>query len=122
MPTIGYHADYGWGGGYNQYGNTSMYYPTYNYFAPEQAVLSAEQEAINKYSYYKQSLQDFANQSSYFDVASVGFEINQIALKPYMYYASEFSDYASLYRNLGSASNAFGRLATAAGVVGLALE
>lgn len=122
MPTIGYHADYGWGGGYNQYGNTNMYYPTYNYFAPEQAGLRAEQEAINKYSYYKQSLQDFSNQSSYFDVASVGFEINQIALKPYMYYASEFSEYTNLYRNLGNASRAMGTMGTIAGGVSLVVD
>ena len=45
MPSVGYSSDYGWGLGYNQNGNYNMYYPKYNYNAPQQAVIKAEANA-----------------------------------------------------------------------------
>jgi hypothetical protein len=37
MPTIGYSSNQGWGFGYSHNGNSNLYYPSYNYNAPEQA-------------------------------------------------------------------------------------
>ena len=45
MPSVGYSSYYGWGLGYNQNGNYDMYYPKYNYNAPQQAVIKAEANA-----------------------------------------------------------------------------
>ena len=87
----------------------------------QHAVITAETNARYEY-YYNQSVQNFANHSSYFDIAATGFEINQMALKPYLYYASEFSDYATLYRNLGNAGRMMGTLGTAAGVASLWID
>jgi hypothetical protein len=44
---FGYSADKGWGLGYSQNGNTNMYYPGYNYNAPEQAAAKAYDDAVN---------------------------------------------------------------------------
>ncbi len=60
--------------------------------------------------------------SNYFDVMSVGFTTNQMALKPYMSYMDDFTQFGKFTRSLGGASNAFGRMATATGVVGLGFE
>ena len=119
MPSFGYNSNYGWGLGYNQNGNTNMYYPTYNYNAPEQAVVKAEQNARDKYN---RSLQNFANQSSYFDIASAGFEINQMMLRPYMSYVGEFSDYASLSKNIGNAGRMAGTLGNIAAGASLVVD
>lgn len=94
-----------------------MYYPGYNYNAPEQAVVRAEQEARAKYT--NQLLNDFSNLDTYFDGASVGFELNQIALTPYMSNMDEFSQLGKFTRNLGGASRAAGALGTGAGGLSL---
>ena len=93
--------------------------PTYNYNAPEQAVVKAEQNARDKYN---RSLQNFANQSSYFDIASAGFEINQMMLRPYMSYVGEFSDYASLSKNIGNAGRMAGTLGNIAAGASLVVD
>ena len=87
----------------------------------QHAVITAETNARYEY-YYNQSVQNFANHSSYFDIAATGFEINQMALKPYMSYTSEFSDYATLYRNLGNAGRMMGTLGTIAGGASLVVD
>jgi len=45
MPSFGYSSDYGFGFGYNNNGSSNMYYPGYNYNAPEQAAARAIDEA-----------------------------------------------------------------------------
>ncbi|GHT79689.1 hypothetical protein AGMMS50262_23680 [Bacteroidia bacterium] len=45
MPTVGYSSNQGWGIGMSNNGNTNMYYPWYNYNAPEQGAERAYEEA-----------------------------------------------------------------------------
>jgi len=87
----------------------------------QKSAVRAEQSAKEKYN-YNQTLQNFGNQSSNFDVAAAGFEINQMALKPYVSSVSEFSDYVTLYRNTGSAGKMFSVMGTAAGVASLVVD
>jgi hypothetical protein len=47
MPTIGYSSNQGWGFGYSHNGNSNLYYPSYNYNAPEQAAAKAFNKSLN---------------------------------------------------------------------------
>jgi len=49
MPAFGYSSDYGFGFGYNNNGSSNMYYPAYNYNAPEQAADKAINSARTAY-------------------------------------------------------------------------
>ena len=70
-------------------------------------------------SYIDQQLYDFSSAGTYADIASLGFELNQMALTPAVSSMSEYSQYMSLYRNLGSASKTFGAIGTGAGIASL---
>lgn len=73
----------------------------------------------NYNSYLEQQLYNFSGMGTYADIASFGFELNQMALTPAVSSMSEYSQYMSLYRNLGSASRTFGALGTSAGGLSL---
>jgi hypothetical protein len=52
MPTIGYSSNQGWGFGYSHNGNSNLYYPSYNYNAPEQAAEKGYNEAFGAWQFY----------------------------------------------------------------------
>jgi hypothetical protein len=51
MTAFGYSSDQGWGVGYSLNGNTNMYYPGYNYNAPEQATAKAYDKTVQTASW-----------------------------------------------------------------------
>jgi len=73
----------------------------------------------NYNSYLDQQLYNFSSAGTYADIASLGYELNQMALTPAVSSMSEYSQYMSLYRNLGSASKTFGAIGTGAGIASL---
>jgi len=73
----------------------------------------------NYNSYLDQQLYNFSSAGTYADIASLGYELNQMALTPAVSSMSEYSQYMSLYRNLGSASKTFGAIGTVAGGIGI---
>ncbi len=76
----------------------------------------------NYNNYINQQLSNFSNMDTYFDGASLGFELNQMALSPYISKMDEFTQFGNFYKNLGGASKAFGALGTVAGGVGISVE
>jgi hypothetical protein len=95
-------------------------------------VVKAEQEARMKYNsaintsswLYSSGefLNDFSYMRTYFDISSVGFELNQMALLPYLSKIDDFTQFGRLTRSLGGAARATGILGTGAGVVTLGFE